>query len=105
MPRTQSKLGYRKRDTEKLAALSLPLDYLKSIKGRVAMVYIDNPGGLTVDEAAELMGEEHYTVRRRVSDLVADGFLVDAGERRQLESGRQGAVWTLANKQMELLAA
>lgn len=41
-------------------------------------------------------GESSASPRKRRSDLATQGLVVDSGERRQLQSGRNGIVWRVS---------
>lgn len=50
----------------------------------------------TADEAASKLGESILSVRPRFSELRAGDAIIDTGERRRNESGRNAVVWRLA---------
>ncbi len=54
------------------------------------------PDGLTADEAAKAVGASILAVRPRVSELVAEKSIVDAGMTRKNESNRNAKVWRAA---------
>jgi predicted ArsR family transcriptional regulator len=103
MGRTPDGVGYRHRDTEVAAAYSMPGELVRSIKDQCLKVLGSNPSGLTSDEIGDIVGLEKYSIRRRVSDLVNDDLVEDSGERRRLKSGRQGIVWAIKRRQLELI--
>ena len=50
---------------------------------------------LTADEIAANIGETVLSIRPRVAYLAKDGIIVDTGQRRANESGKQATVWRL----------
>jgi hypothetical protein len=55
--------------------------------------FIAERGGATCWEVEQAFGALHQTVSAAISNLSADGVLVDTGERRPTGSGRKAIVW------------
>ena len=58
--------------------------------------FIDKRGGATCWEVEQAFGALHQTISAAISNLSADGVLVDTGERRPTGSGRKAIVWRVA---------
>ena|SRR5215469_10200040 len=58
--------------------------------------FIDERGGATCWEVEQAFGALHQTISAAISNLSADGVLVDTGERRVTGSGRKAIVWRVA---------
>lgn len=52
-----------------------------------------NAGGLTADQAADILNISILTVRPRFSELSAAGVIKDSGIRDKNRSGRNAVVW------------
>lgn len=86
--------GYKERDTSRIsagrAALRAP-----TLKARCLSQFKSSPRGFTADEIAAALNETVLSVRPRVAELAKLGWLVDAGYRRENESGHKAIVWIL----------
>ena len=51
---------------------------------------------MTADECADLLGETVLSIRPRLSELRALGLILDTGNRRANDSGRNAIVWRAA---------
>ena len=59
--------------------------------------FIVERGGATCWEVEQAFGALHQTISAAISNLSADGILIDTGERRPTGSGRKAIVWGVAN--------
>lgn len=51
------------------------------------------PGGATSDEIVEASGIQYRTVTPRLKPMCKKGFVVDSGETKRGDSGRQQIIW------------
>jgi predicted ArsR family transcriptional regulator len=51
------------------------------------------PGGRSSEQIAEAMGISVYSVRSRVSELIAAGHVEETAQRTRNEAGRTVAIW------------
>ena len=51
------------------------------------------PAGLTCDDLEAHLAMRHQTCSPRVNELVAQGRLLDSGQRRRTRTGRTAVVW------------
>lgn len=67
---------------------------VKEIVRRQVEEFVDTRGddGATADEAAIIFGSSHNHVAPRMTELLADGRLIDSGRRRPTRSGRSARV-------------
>ena len=56
-------------------------------------VFLAGSRGMTSDEIGNKLGMPPQSVSARVNGLVADGHLVDSGQRRKSQWGRDAIVW------------
>ncbi|NML95148.1 hypothetical protein [Novosphingobium olei] len=78
------------------AAAESMKEIANSIRNRVHNVVIAaGERGVIGDDVAEALGLHVTQVRSRLSELHADGKIVDSGRERTGASGRKGAVWVL----------
>lgn len=85
--------GFKRTNTSKEAAGSM-----KASKAtlQAAVLRKLEAGEFTADEVAEQLEQSILSIRPRFSELRTLGKIVDTGQRRQNESGRNGIVWRLA---------
>ena len=67
-----------------------------SARERIYNVIQAHPDGLTVDEIRGLITIPFNSLSARVSNLVAEGWLIDTGRRRETETGTMATVWVVA---------
>lgn len=85
--------GARPTDTS-LAAAESVAETAETLREAVfGWILLRKGGGSTADETAEALDLSILTVRPRVSELRAQGRIVDSGERRTNASGRRAIVW------------
>ena len=65
------------------------------LRARCLDVIAGQPGGLTADEVARLMGHDKCSIRARVSELFRAGQIADSGRRRKSDLGGSATVWVL----------
>lgn len=83
-------------DTSAAAARTAP-EYRGRLKRDVLAVHQAHPAGLTDDELAGHLPDDHAgSVAKRRRDLVDAGELVDSGHRRPTRRGVGAIVWRLA---------
>jgi predicted ArsR family transcriptional regulator len=87
-------------DTSKMAARLAEPNALRH-KG-IILKALETHGPMTSEEIAKMTGLTLWQCGRRVPDLRSEGFVVDTGDRRRNDSGREAAVWGLAKDQIEL---
>jgi|GEM_PF-789795 len=85
--------GARPDDTSLAAADSVAEEAATLREAVFGWILLRKAGGSTADEAAEALELSILTVRPRVSELRAQGRIVDGGERRANASGRRAIVW------------
>src|SRR5262249_41213817 len=83
------------RDTS-IAAFESHDDETKARRHNRIYRYIAERGGATCWEVEQALGGLHQTISAAISNLSADGVLVDTGERRRTGSGRKAIVWGVA---------
>lgn len=81
------------RDTEQ-AAFEFIEPKLSGLR-LAALQSLDNHPGKTGFEVAEDMGEWLYSVKPRLTELSRMNMVIDSGERRKNERGRQEIVWRI----------
>lgn len=84
--------GYKVDGPSKDAALSFIAESIP-LRARVFFAILTSDDGLTSDECAQKVGSTALAVRPRLSELLRDGEIEDAGIRRKNESGRNATVW------------
>ena len=81
--------GFKARETSATAASQIAED-ARALRLRCLLVLRDRPS--TADEVAGILGRSILSVRPRLSELVARGYIEDTGERRRNESGKRAIV-------------
>lgn len=84
--------GFKARDTARQAALDFRT---KAPTIRLKVLELLDGVNLTADEAANELNLDKLAVRPRFSELARQGLIVDLGQRRRNESGKQAIVWCL----------
>src|SRR5262245_34263437 len=82
--------GFKEGDTSRDAAVAVEKEAL-TVRERVLQLY-QSGEGFTADEVAAELGLSILTVRPRVTELKALGYLTDSGERRTNQSGLKAKV-------------
>jgi predicted ArsR family transcriptional regulator len=86
--------GFKARDTARAAAEGIK-PVAGSLRARVYDAIKARPG--TPEEIADRLGVPLMNVRPRCSELAARDLIVDSGERRLADGGRQAIVWKVSN--------
>lgn len=92
MPYTTDGIGWQGTDTSYEAAQDIA-PKVATIRAQVLEYLRLNPGGLTTEELASLIGKPYRSVQPRLSELRDDGKIVDGGARRLGQYGKQICVW------------
>lgn len=84
--------GYKARDTAIEAARAMK-HKAPSLRDRCYAWIAVCPS--TADYVADRLGSTEFSVRPRISELVARGLVEDSGLRRENKSGRMAIVWRI----------
>ncbi len=89
MPRLENGVGYRETDTSHNAAKSVKPQPLR--EQILDLLYEGDAS--TTEEIAKLLRRPYRSVQPRVSELAKEGLIIDTGERRIGEYGKEIIVW------------
>lgn len=84
--------GFKEPTTSREAARSMAPEARK-LRGIVLRLIDESPGGLTADQAAEILGESVLAVRPRFSELRRTGHIIDSGHTAKNKSGKSAIIW------------
>lgn len=87
----------RHSDTSKVAAEAIKPD-AQTLRRRVLAVIASAVDGATCDEVEQWLDMPHQTASARITELKAQGKLIDSGARRRTRSGRLAAVLRAAQE-------
>ena len=92
MPYTEEKIGYQKTDTSETAARENK-QWKLTAKQRVLQLLQKVTVSLTTEEIAELLNISYGTVQPRLSELRAEGKVIDSGSRGETKWGKPCIKW------------
>lgn len=95
MPRTADKTRHWKRSMSKLAAEG---GNATKLRDAILALMKKCARPMTADEIADLLGYGVISIRPRISDLVRDGILSDAGARGRTANNRTAIAWMLMDE-------
>ena len=84
--------GWKKRTTSEDAADAIA-PKAPTLRDKVYQLLKAKP--MTADECAEWLGEPILSIRPRLSELARMNKIVDTGERRKNDSGKNAIVWKI----------
>lgn len=84
--------GYKRPGTSQEAARKVR-GSANDRRAEALRLIIASPAGLTADEVADAMLLPVLSIRPRVSELVAQGRIIEGPTRRKTSSGMSAAVW------------
>jgi len=85
--------GFKEPTTSRDAARSMESTAATLRVEVLAAIAAAGEHGSTADEAAKAIGQTVLAVRPRVTELLAEGLIVDTGRTRKNESRRNAKVW------------
>lgn len=90
-------VGWKGQDTSKEAAQSTDAATLR----KQVLAVFTSTSEYTADEVAALLGRDILSIRPRISELYASGFLAITDKKRKNASGKNAKVWCLAGNPFE----
>lgn len=90
-PRYPNVPGHKREDTSRAAAEAMR-PKAGILRDKVLACLRKQP--MTADECADTLRETVLTIRPRLSELRALDLIIDTGDRRQNDSGRNAIVWS-----------